>query len=410
MRTGRVVAIVLAVLVAAGLATLVTKAATTKTAANARQDALEPFYAPPDPLPPEPGTVIRQEPLDTSVDGGTAYRVLYTSALPDDTPVAASAMVFVPSAPAPAGGRPVVAWAHGTIGMGDACAPSRSANPTGPIDTWLTPMLDRGWVVVATDYAGLGTPGQELYLVGESEARDVVNSVIAARNMAQTDAGTRWVVYGHSQGGHAALWTGQLAAGLAPDLDLLGVAAAAPAANLTDIMSAQYSGRVGWVIGPEVVQSWRSLDPSLPLDRVVTPSGIDATSGIANECIVQAALESIVRERFQGQYFAKDPLTDPAWAAATKAQVPAPLPASMPMLLVQSTADTVVLAWPNAALQETWCAAGSDLSAIWIGNVGHNDTGLAAGPAVVTWATERFDGTPTQRNCMVAPPIAPTPA
>ena len=409
MRAGRVVTIVLAVLVAAGLGTLITKAVTNKAHQTVRQDALQPFYIPPDPIPSTPGTVIRQEPLGVSVEGGSGYRILYTSTRPDDSPVAASAMVFVPSKPSPAAGRPVVAWAHGTIGMGDACAPSRSSDPLASMSTWLTPMLQRGWVVVATDYAGLGTPGQELYLVGQAEARDVVSSVVAARNMAETDAGTRWVVYGHSQGGHAALWTGHLAAGLAPELNLLGVAAAAPAANLTDIMSAQYAGRVGWVIGPEVVQAWRSLDPTLPVDGVVSPSAIDATPDIADECIVQAALESILRERFQGEYFATDPLTNPAWAAATAAQVPSPLPASMPTLMVQSTADTVVLAWPNAALQQQWCAAGSDLSAIWLGHVGHNDTGLAAGPAVVTWATERFDGTSTQRNCAVPAPIASTP-
>lgn len=408
MRPGRVIAIVLAVVVATGLVALVVKAVTTHEEAAARQDALQPFYTPPEALPPEPGSVIRQEPLGVDVDGGSAYRILYTSTRLDGSPVAASAMVFVPSAPAPAGGRPVVAWAHGTVGMGDACAPSRRADPTSQLATWLPPMLDRGWVIVATDYAGLGTPGQELYLIGESEARDVVSSVLAARNMPETDAGTRWVVYGHSQGGHAALWTGELAADLAPELDLLGVAAAAPAANLTDIISAQYAGRVGWVIGPEVVQAWRSVDPALPVEGVVSDSAIDSTATIAEECIVEAALESILRDRFQGPYFATDPLTDPAWAAATTAQVPAPLPSTMPMLLVQSTADTVVLAWPNAALQEQWCAAGSDLSVIWLGNVSHNDTGLTAGPAVVTWATERFDGTVTQRNCAVAPPIAPT--
>jgi len=140
-----------------------------------RQDALEPFYTPPDPLPTTPGTVIRTEPLGVDVNGGTALRMLYVTQRPTGEPVASGAMVFLPTSPAPSGGRPVVAWAHGTVGMGNACAPSRSTNPLSDTNTWLEPMLARGWVVVATDYAGLGTPGDELYLVSDAEARDVVN-------------------------------------------------------------------------------------------------------------------------------------------------------------------------------------------------------------------------------------------
>lgn len=409
MRVGRVVGVVLLIGAGALLATLVTSAVRTHDEAQERQTALQPFYTPPDPLPIEPGTVIRSEPLGVDVEGGTAQRILYVSQRPDGTPVAASAMLFVPTEPAPEGGRPVVAWAHGTTGMGDACAPSRTADPTSQLATWLTPMLRHGWVVVATDYAGLGTPGQQLYLVGDSEARDVVNSVRAARNVEATQAGTDWVVYGHSQGGHSALWTAELAATLAPELRLLGVAAAAPAAELTDIMQAQSDGPAGWILGPEVVQAWTSLDPKLPTD-LLSDAAREHSAELADKCVDQAVLEGLVRDRFQGPFFTRDPMADPAWAQFASAQTPAPLSASMPTLLIQSTADGVVLAWPNAKLQEIWCAAGSDLATMWLGKVGHGDSGLAPGPAVVTWAAERFDGLPNHRDCQVPPPIAAEPA
>ena len=99
----------------------------------------------------------------------------------DGVAAASGGMLFVPSSPAPAGGRPVVAWAHGTLGQGDACAPSRSSNPLQDTDNWLGEMLALGWVVVTTDYVGLGTPGTDQYLVAQAEARDVVNAVRAAR-------------------------------------------------------------------------------------------------------------------------------------------------------------------------------------------------------------------------------------
>lgn len=408
MRPARLIAIVLAALLTGLALIVVVRVGSAHREGADRQAALQPFYTPPATLPGQPGALIRTEPLGVDVTGGTAYRILYESQQPDGAPTVSSGMLFIPTTPAPADGRPVVAWAHGTIGQGDSCAPSRSASPVAQLDTWLTPMLQRGWVVVATDYAGLGTPGQELYLVGGAEARDVVNSVRAAQQVPDAHAGDRWVVYGHSQGGHAALWTGHLAGGLAPELHLLGVAAAAPAAELADIMDAQWSGRIGWVIGPEVVQSWTSIHPELPLEGVLTPTAISDSASIANECIVEAALESIVRVQLGGKFFQSSPLASDAWRAVVEQETPAPLPATMPMLLTQSTADTVVLAWPNAKLQEQWCAAGSDLSTTWMGAVSHNDTGLASGPDVVTWATGRFDGLPTQRTCEIAPPIAPT--
>jgi hypothetical protein len=40
--------------------------------------------------------------------------------------------------------------------------------------------------------------------------------------------GKKFVVWGHSQGAHAALFTGLIAKSYPPELDLLGVAAAAP--------------------------------------------------------------------------------------------------------------------------------------------------------------------------------------
>ena len=66
-------------------------------------------------------------------------------------------------------------------------------------------MLDRGYVVAATDYPGLGTPEVHPYLVGTSEARAVLDSVRAARAIPEAAAGARFAVWGRSQGGQAAL-------------------------------------------------------------------------------------------------------------------------------------------------------------------------------------------------------------
>lgn len=373
------------------------------------QAAIEPFYVPPEPLPTEPGTVIRTEPLGVDVPGGTGYRMLYVSEKPDRTPAASSGMIFIPDAPAPPGGRPVVAWAHGTVGMGDACAPSRAKNPLGDTDNWLDQMMALGWVVTATDYVGLGTPGPELYLVKEAEVRDVVNSVRAARNIEQADAGERYVVWGHSQGGHSTLWSGHLAPELAPELDLLGVAAAAPAGELADIMGAQWDTTVGWGIGPEILISWPLADDRLSANEVATATGLRTYEQLADDCTYdkQLLLEVLALRSAGQNFFEVDPMTEPNWAAFVAEQTPPPLPTDMPVFLAQGMADEIVLAWPNAKLQESWCDAGSTISSVWMGGVGHLAAATTSGPSAVAWIADRFAGLPAPSSCNVPPPVAP---
>ena len=273
--------------------------------ANQRQEAFGPFYATPAEIPAQPGTLIRSEPLGVSVPGATSYRVLYSSQRPDGSMAVSSGMVFVPTAPAPPGGRPVVAWAHGTVGQGDACAPSRSENPLGDTANWLDQMMQLGWVVTATDYTGLGTQGPNLYLVAQAEVSDVVNAVRAARQIPNINASNRYVVWGHSQGGHSSLWSGHLAPTLAPELKLLGVAAAAPAANLNLIMGVQWDGVIGWGIGPEVALSWPVVNPALPIDGVVSQAGIDNEQPIAQQCTSSNSLllNLAVRKAFGQNFF-----------------------------------------------------------------------------------------------------------
>ncbi len=405
MRHLRTAAIVVLAIVASLVLLVVAVVGASRFETDQAQTALQPFYTPPDPLPGPPGTVIRTEPLGVSVPGATAQRILYVSERPDGTPAASGGMLFIPDSPAPPEGRPVVAWAHGTLGMGEACVPSRSANPLGDMTNWLDQMMELGWVVVATDYVGLGTPGPNLYLVAQSEVRDQVNAVRAARNVPEAAAGSRYVSFGHSQGGHTSVWTGHLGEEYAPELDLLGVAAAAPALELADIMGAQWDTPVGWVIGSDVVESWPSYYPDLPIEGVVSDLGQDLSSTLSSQCIQESGLEALALEKVGQQYFVANPADNLAWAEAARDQTPVPLPPEMPILIAQGTADEVVLAWPNAIVQEAWCAAGSTLQMLWMGGVSHQAAATTAAPEVVVWIADRFAGRPAGRSCDVPPPV-----
>ena len=379
--------------------------AESKITTTVRQDGLQDFYAAPNPLNASAGTLLRIEPLGVDVPEGTGYRILYVTERPWGEPAVSGGMVFIPDAAAPADGRPVVAWAHGTLGQGDACAPSRSTNPLGDMTGWLAQMMQAGWVVAATDYAGLGTEGPNLYLVGEAEVRDVVNAVRAAQQVPDAQAGARYVVWGHSQGGHSTLWAGHLAPELAPELSLLGVAAAAPAAELVDIMDAQWDTAIGWVIGPEAIRSWPVVDPQLDPAAVLSPAGARRTDALAEECIIAAALDGQALQGASGNYFALNPIDVPAWKAMAARETPPALPAAMPVFIGQSISDAVVLGWPNGRLQESWCAAGSTLQTLWVNGIAHQDTAVAIGPDAVRWIADRFADRPAARTCDQPPPL-----
>ncbi len=71
----------------------------------------------------------------------------------------------------------------------------------------LRQLIEQGAVVAATDYPGLGTAGPHPYLVGDSEARAVIDSVRAAHSLPGVGDGNSFAVWGHSQGGQASLYT-----------------------------------------------------------------------------------------------------------------------------------------------------------------------------------------------------------
>ncbi|MDO6643096.1 alpha/beta fold hydrolase [Acinetobacter guillouiae] len=152
----------------------------------------------------------------------------------------ATALVFTPKAAPPVGGWPIVAWAHGTAGVADKCAPSNNLLITTSIlgvdkSTYnmIESFVNEGYVVVAPDYEGLGEPSSNEmhpFLNVKSAAYSVTDAVVATKSWLGNKASNKWAVLGHSQGGHAALATAQYAA--RANMDYRGAVATAPANNL----------------------------------------------------------------------------------------------------------------------------------------------------------------------------------
>lgn len=371
------------------------------------QRAIQPFYDTSGlSLTGPMGQVVRSEPLGVSVPNGSAERILYRTQRADGSVTFASGMVFIPNNSNGGSPRPVVAWAHGTVGMGDQCAPSRITNPVSNI-SWVSDMLAKGWVVTATDYAGLGTPGNEGYLVGDDEAHDVLNSVRALQYLPSANAGKTFAIWGHSQGGHSALFTAAEAASYAPELHLAGTVASAPAAELPALLNETNDTSLDWVIGPEVMVSWPAIYSGLNPQTVTTTAGYQNYKRIGQQCITQATLAGITRTKLKQQFFNQNLIDNAAWRTAAQNQTAPVLPPSQPLMVAESLDDQVVLPNTTALYMKNACAANSDLTTLWLTGVGHIQLADVISPQVIGWIGDRFAGVPISSNCNRALPIVP---
>jgi fermentation-respiration switch protein FrsA (DUF1100 family) len=191
---------------------------------NVGDQTLSPFYRWDSALPKDPGVLLREEPMTAQPqisDAESLRRILYTSrdVRWNAGIVPVSGTLYIPKGKTPPGGWPLVAWAHGTLGVADSCAPSWTTHI--PRDaTYINGWLKHGFAVVATDYQGLGGPGPHPYLIWEAEGRSVLDAVRAARKAYPKLIANNFVITGQSQGSGASLGASLIAPSYAPELKL----------------------------------------------------------------------------------------------------------------------------------------------------------------------------------------------
>jgi acetyl esterase/lipase len=364
--------------------------------------AQTPFYdAPRSELAGRPGTVVRQERIDGAPLGAVTYRTLYRSTGLKGEPIFVSGVIIVPQGDPPAGGRPIVAWAHPTSGVTPHCAPSLAIFLFQEIQG-LRSFVERGYIVAATDYPGLGTPQTHPYLVGDSEGRAVIDIVRAASNMPDVGGGRRFAVWGHSQGGQAALFTGMIAKSYAPELQLVGVAAAAPATDLATLMKDDIGTSGGNNLMAMTLWSWhRVFDASI--NAVVDPRALPTIDRLAHICI-EGPFDLTVREKI-GQALDDHFLTSQQfadiepWRSLLAKNSAGALPSEIPVFLAQGTTDQIINPDVTRDYMRKLCNAGSKVQLLAMPNIGHGRAAQASTRAAVDWMTDRFAGSPAPSDC-----------
>lgn len=343
------------------------------------------FYVQPSPLPAGgPGALIRSEHIVGSPLGSSAWRIMFHTTDLNGRDVVNTGLVVIPAAKPPAGGRTIVSWGHPTTGVAQKCAPSRALDPFDLVEG-LTDFLNRGYVVVYTDYTGMGTAGPDSYLIGETAGRNVLDAARAARQLLKDDASDRVVLWGHSQGGQAALFAAQLAPVYAPELRVLATAVAAPATDLASLLRADIGDISGVSISSYAFDAYSKVY-GYPLQSILTPAAIGALPAMNELCLLSqnSALHAIA-EPLIGKFLTADPETTEPWAGLLAANTPGAVRIASPLFVAQGEADKLVRPASTDAFVEQVRAGGTVVTYDRIPGATHGTVALRALRSLFDW-------------------------
>lgn len=351
------------------------------------------FYGVPDPLPAgKPGELINSEPVEVPGLNGALSRVMYHSTNINGQDIAVTGLVLIPKGTAPSGGWPVITWAHGTTGIADVCAPSLKP---ASLATTANGLLAAGYLVVASDFEGLGTPGRHPYIVGESEARGTLDIVRLAQSFPNANASKRYAVWGHSQGGHAAMFAGHIAKSYAPEIELVADVAGAPPSQLLLVNAAlQTSPYKHYIAMVAAAMNAAYGDQKADLTQVLTPEGIEFLKNIDTMCSTE--LGNVAAGLDFTKLQKADPSTIPTWNQLLKDNDPgtfaAPIP--VPLLIIHGGNDEQIPVVSSALLFDQLCKIGQ-VEQRWV-FAGQSHAGVIAPSfsSMMTWIGDRFAGKP----------------
>ena len=358
------------------------------------------------------GTLISAVPAPAAPAGMQAWTIHYWSLGENGQMQDLTGMVAAPGGPTPRSARPVLAWTHGTWGVARQCAPSLSPSffdsnaGTAPTTFTATPALDAvasGYVVVAPDYPGLGSGGVHPYLGGVPAARSTLDAIRAAQAIPGAMAGTRFALWGASQGGHAALWTAQLAASYAPELTLVGVAAAAPPTDLIANLRGGSDPSIRAFLTAFTAYSWSGYYGA-PLASLGKPQTQMIITRLAqNNCVSidskpkLGAMIGMVMLR--NQLTGVDLGTIQPWAGIARGNSVTPAAITVPMLVAQNPNDVIVSPAVTRTYARQACAAGKRVTWIDIVGKGHPTSAQDSAAPTLQWIADRFAGKPAPSDC-----------
>lgn len=360
-----------------------------------------PTAAPPaTPTAVHPGLLVNATPVTLTpgdyAPDTRAWTIRYRSVSETGAGMTVSGTVVVPKDSGPA--TPIVAYAPGTLGLGDQCATSRNiTSPDNPEKSYVQKYNALGYAVAISDYEGLGTPGPHTYNVGHSEGHAVLDAVRAAWSVpgANLSSAARVAAVGYSQGGFAAGWAAQLAPSYAPDINLTGVSSGAPPADLAANIRYVDGGKYSWE-ALVALYGQNAAHPELNLDKYLTAKGRTTIAKLATSCVLDWFNDKTLQNHRLSEYTTTDILQLPDWKASINRSVMGTMAPQVPVLLYNSPKDDIVPFGPAVRLRDAWRSRGVHITfyAPEIGMGDHGTTGLNMAGVATGWISARLLGLP----------------
>lgn len=405
--------------------------------------AVPPFYRSVMQMRPEGklGQIIKKEPVETPVRGAQAWRIAYISSDLNDKKTISTGLVVSPTGTAPAGGRPIISWSHGTTGTARNTGPSQIENPAVPLNlyflvdgnSWIDyglPCLEQfikdGYVVVGTDYQGLGSSGRHQYAVAKTNGRDAINAARAAGSMQETGAGKKTIFIGWSQGAGSTVGASSQKDYISQkgtaydDLDILGfVAMAVPDLAMFRPKTLDEAGATKMIT--DFTQAWSvdsfafahmamnmwgtqaAFPDELQLSDIFTDEGARALDQIFLNKSVHTATDTI-NFNYGNTYknlLKPQPQNTMAWAKAIIAgSVDNDTKPVAPVLILYGNKDTTLPPEMGEFYRKQICAIGGNVARIQLpGDQNHFTTPAASIPFYLPWIRDRLAGKPAVDGC-----------
>lgn len=401
-----------------------------------------PFYQAVQKMKPEGklGQIIKKEKVATPIKGAEAWRIAYISSDLNDKPTISTGIVVSPVGKAPKGGRPIISWSHGTTGNAQNCGPSQVADPARTLnqyflvngDSWtdyglpsLEQFIQDGYVVVGTDYQGLGGGGRHQYAVAKTNGRDAINAARAAGSMKETGASKKTIMIGWSQGAGSTLGASQgdyiAKRGTAFDgIDVLGFVAmsvpdlamyapdklddAGAAKMVNDFASAWSVDSFAFAhMSMNLWGTQAAFPDKLKLSDIFTDDAAKTLDEIyANKCVHVAT--DTINFNYGNNYrsmLRPQPQNAMAWAQAIVAgSVDNTVKPIAPVLIIYGNKDTTLPPVMGEYYKNKICALGGNVTRIQLpGDQNHFTTPPLSPPYYLPWIKDRLEGKPAPDGC-----------
>jgi len=407
---------------------------------NAAPD-IPPFYVAASKIRPDGklGQIVKKEKITTPIPNAQAWRIAYISSDASDLKTISTGLLISPVGPAPKEGRPIMSWAHGTTGSAQNCGPSQQINPAVPLNeyyltngnSWtdygvlsLSELIKEGYVVVATDYQGLGGGGKHQYTVGQTQGRDVINAIRAAGSVKEAEASKKALVYGWSQGGYATLAAAGSKEYIArkgsafDGIELVGVVALSPV-NLSGViqvamassdspeqtlekMTTPLSQNIfDWAHLASMMWGMQTAYPDkLKLTDWFTPEGAKVMDELSNNKCFHVLSDSLTYS-YGDNYKTlarQTPVNAKAWIDALIAGGIPNVSPGVPVLVYRGTKDAVPK--PMVDIYEAqMCKLGTNVKHIELDGATHFTSPVEAQKTFLPWVKDRFANKPLANAC-----------